>query len=67
MGGYKTEYRGYSITAERNGRGWVIAVSPKTPELPLMRKSTFEIRAPSFEEAIANIRTRVDLLLDVLL
>jgi hypothetical protein len=67
MGGYKTEYRGYSIIAKRNGRGWVIAVSPKTPELPLMPKSSFDIRAPSSEEAIANIRTRIDLLLDVLL
>ena len=66
MLGHQTEYRGYSISAEREGRAWRVAVSPKGPDLPLMRKNSFEIRAPSLEEALSNIRTRIDLLLDLL-
>jgi hypothetical protein len=63
---HQTEYRGYRIKAERDGRAWRVAVRPKQPDLPLMRKPAFEIRATSVDEAISNIRTRIDLLLDLL-
>jgi len=66
MLGHQTEYRGYRIKAERDGRAWRVAVSPQHPDLPLMRKPSFEIRATSVDEAISNIRTRIDLLLDLL-
>jgi hypothetical protein len=65
MLGHQTEYRGYRIKAKRDGLAWRVAVSPKHPDLPLMRKPSFEIRATSVDEAISNIRTRIDLLLDL--
>jgi hypothetical protein len=34
--------------------------------LPLMRKQSYEIRAASLNEALSNVRTRIDLLLDFL-
>jgi hypothetical protein len=66
MRGHDTEYRGYTIRAEREGGSWRVVVSPKTSDLPLMREHSFQIRAPSLEDAVSNIRTRIDLLLDLL-
>jgi hypothetical protein len=66
MPGHRTEYRGYRIKAEREGRSWRVAVSPKTCNLPLMRNHSFEIRAPSIDEALSNVQIRIDLLLDLL-
>jgi hypothetical protein len=66
MLGHQTEYRGYRIKAEREGRAWRVAVSPKRSDLPLMRKQSYEIRAASLNEALSNVRTRIDLLLDLL-
>jgi hypothetical protein len=66
MPGHQTEYRGYRIEAERKGRAWRVAVSPKRSDLPLMRQQSYEIRAASFDEAMSNVRTRIDLLLDLL-
>jgi hypothetical protein len=66
MRGHQTEYRGYRINAEREGRAWRVAVSPKRSDLPLMHKNSYEIRAASLDEAVSNIRTRIDLLLDLL-
>jgi len=34
--------------------------------LPVMRKHSFDIRASSLDEAVSNVRTRIDLLLDIL-
>jgi hypothetical protein len=34
--------------------------------MPVMRKHSFDIRASSLDEAVSNIRTRIDLLLDIL-
>jgi hypothetical protein len=66
MPGHQTEYRGYRIKAERVGRVCLVSVTPKVPDLPLMRKHSYEIRASSVEEALVNVRTRIDLLLDLL-
>jgi hypothetical protein len=66
MKGHQTEYRGYKIKAEPIGRVWLVKVSPKRCDLPLMRMNSFKIRASSVEEAVSNIRTRIDLLLDLL-
>jgi hypothetical protein len=66
MPGHQTEYRGYRIKAEREGRAWRVAVSPKRSDLPLMGQQSYEIRAASFDEAMSNVRTRIDLLLDLL-
>jgi hypothetical protein len=66
MPGHQIEYRGYRIKAEREGRAWRVAVSPKRSDLPLMRKHSYEIRASSLDEAVSNVRTRIDLLLDLL-
>ena len=54
MPGHQTEYRGYRIKAERDGRAWRVAVSPKHPDLPLMRKPSFEIPATSVDEAVST-------------
>jgi hypothetical protein len=43
-----------------------VAVSPKRSDLTLMRKHSYEIRASSLDEAVSNVRTRIDLLLDLL-
>ena len=66
MPGYQIEYRGYRIKAEREGRAWRVAVSPQSSDLPLMRNYSYEIRAASLDEAVSNVRTRIDLLLDLL-
>ena len=66
MLGHQTEYRGYRIKAERVGRVCLVSVTPKVPDLPLMGKHSYEIRASSVEEALVNVRTRIDLLLDLL-
>jgi hypothetical protein len=66
MQGHQTEYRGYRIKGEREGCAWRVAFSPKRSDLPLMRKHCYEIRAASLDEAVSNVRTRIDLLLDLL-
>ena len=66
MPGQQTEYRGYRIKAERVGRVCLVSVTPKVADLPIMRKNSLEIRASSVEEALVDVRTRIDLLLDLL-
>ena len=64
---HQTEYRGYRIKAEGVGRAWHVAVRPtRHSDMPVMRKHSFDIRASSLDEAVSNIRTRIDLLLDIL-
>jgi hypothetical protein len=63
---HQTEYRGYRIKAEGVGRAWHVAVSPRRSDMPVMRKHSFDIRASSLDEAVSNVRTRIDLLLDLL-
>jgi hypothetical protein len=48
------------------GRAWHVAVSPRRSDMPVMRKHSFDIRASSLDEAVSNVRTRIDLLLDIL-
>jgi hypothetical protein len=48
------------------GRAWRVAVSPRRSDVPAMRKHSFDIRASSLDEAVSNVRTRIDLLLDIL-
>ena len=52
--------------AEHVGRAWRVAVRPRRSDMPVMRKHSFDIRASSLDEAVSNIRTRIDLLLDIL-
>jgi len=61
----QTEYRGYRIKAEQVGRAWRVAVSPRRSDMPVMRKPSFDILASSLDEAVSNVRTRIDLLLDI--
>ena len=63
---HQTEYRGYRIKAEPVGRAWRVAVRPRRSDMPVMRKQSFDIRASSLDEAVSNVRTRIDLLLDIL-
>ena len=42
------------------------AVSPQRSDLPLMRNHSYEIRAASLDEAVSDVRTSIDLLLDLL-
>ena len=63
---HQIEYRGYKIRAQHVGRAWRVAVSPRRSDVPVMRKPSFDIRASSLDEAVSNVRTRIDLLLDIL-
>ena len=63
---HQIEYRGYKIRAQHVGRAWRVAVSPRRSDVPVMRKHSFDIRASSLDEAVSNVRTRIDLLLDIL-
>ena len=63
---HQIEYRGYKIRAQHVGRAWRVAVSPRRSDMPVIRKHSFDIRASSLDEAVSNIRTRIDLLLDIL-
>ena len=63
---HQIEYRGYKIRAQHVGRAWRVAVRPRRSDMPVMRKHSFDIRASSLDEAVSNVRTRIDLLLDIL-
>ena len=63
---HQIEYRGYKIRAQHVGRSWRVAVRPRRSDMPVMREHSFDIRASSLDEAVSNVRTRIDLLLDIL-
>jgi hypothetical protein len=50
-----------------SGTRWAsLAGRGKPPDLPLMRKNSYRIRAPSLHAAVSNVQTMIDLLLDLL-
>ena len=57
---HQSTYRGYIIGVERKTSIWLITVSPKTPDLPILHRHSSETRAQSEADAIAEAKGRVD-------
>jgi hypothetical protein len=55
MRGYEKELR-----AKRDGQAWRVAASPKSPDLPLMRKNSYQIRASTLQAAVSDVETTMD-------
>jgi hypothetical protein len=53
-------YRGYLVGLQRRQGHILVAVSPETPDLPILHRCMFEIAARSEIEAMAEARNRVD-------
>ena len=51
-------YRGYDIEISRAPSGWQAGVYPRTPDLPILRRS--EICAGDQDEAVIEAMDRVD-------
>jgi len=60
---HQSTYRGYIIGVKRKRSIWLITVSPKTPDLPILHRYSTETRAQSERDAIAQAKGRVDRLL----
>jgi len=56
----QSTYRGYIIGMQSRGCIWLISVSPTTPDLPILRRYSFEATAQSEIEAMAEAKGRVD-------
>ena len=57
-------YRGYSIEGSVNRGGWSVEVHSRGSEFPILSRSTFRVRHPSWTSAVAEATSRVDALLD---
>jgi hypothetical protein len=57
----RTLYRGYTIEGEQRGRIWRVRVRPLRPELPIL--GSHSLLKPSWPEAVAEARARIDWLL----
>jgi hypothetical protein len=57
---HHSTYRGYTIGVEQRGSIWVITVSPKTPDLPILHWYCTKTRAKSEPDAIAEAKFQVD-------
>jgi hypothetical protein len=57
---HQSTYRGYIIGVKRKRSIWLITVSPKTPDLPILHRYSTETRAQSETDAIAQAKGRVD-------
>jgi hypothetical protein len=58
-------YRGYTIDLEQKGSAWFISVSPKTPDLPILRYYSTQAFLKCEAEAIAEAKSRIDRVLAV--
>src|SRR5262249_620394 len=56
----QSTYRGYTIGLEQTGSVWFITVSPKTPDLPILRFYCTKAMLKSEADAIAEAKSRVD-------
>jgi len=57
---HQSTYRGYTIGLEQTGSVWFITVSPKTPDLPILRCYCTKAILKSEADAIAEAKSRVD-------
>jgi hypothetical protein len=58
---HHSTYRGYTIDLEQKDSIWFIAVSPMTPDLPILRCYCTKVVLKS--EAIFEAKSRVDMVL----
>jgi hypothetical protein len=56
-------YRGYTIGVEQKDSIWLITVSPKTPDLPILHCYCTKSRLQSEADAMAEAKSRVDTVL----
>lgn len=59
-------YRGYQIAAEPNGDGWRVSAHPQFPELPITAHVSFHVDADSAEQALDQVKQKIDSLLSPL-
>jgi hypothetical protein len=58
-----TRYRGYLIEGQSPGLGWLVEAHPTKPDLPILRRATFRVPNPSWRDAVAEARARIDTVL----
>jgi hypothetical protein len=57
---HHSTYRGYTIDLEQKDSIWLIAVSPVTPDLPILRRYCTQALLKCEADAIAEAKSRVD-------
>ena len=63
MAKHEAEYRGYLIEVQRNSFVWNVWVHPLRPELPILRKGSFQTAAADDRQAVAEAVQRIEQLL----
>jgi hypothetical protein len=56
-------YRGYVIATEPDGDGWRVWAHPRVPALPITSHVSFYVEADDAEEALAQLKQKIDSLL----
>jgi hypothetical protein len=57
---HHTSYRGYNVSVLHEDHSWRAWVRPRLPELPIYRWHSFIVRGVSQDEALAEIKRRID-------
>ena len=57
---HQSTYRGYTIGLEQKASVWFITVSPKTPDLPILRCYCTKAILKSETDCITEAKSRVD-------
>jgi hypothetical protein len=58
-------YRGYAIEIEPDGAGWRVWAHPRVPALPITSHVSFYVRADDAEEALHQVKQKIDSLLSL--
>jgi hypothetical protein len=54
------QYRGYEIVPRRQWSEWCASVYPTRADLPILSRSTLRTLRPRKEQALAEVRKRID-------
>jgi hypothetical protein len=57
---HQSTYRGYTIGLEQKASVWFITVSPRTPDLPILRRYCTKVILKSEADAITEAKSQVD-------
>jgi len=61
----ETQYRGYTIEADRKDHYWHLTVHPMRADVPILGQPTFSVPEPTVDDAISTAKSRIDRLLAV--
>ena len=57
------QYRGYQIETRREWSNWCISVYRTRPDLPILPQPTLNIAKPQMDDAVAEAKQSIDLVL----